>query len=109
MQSVASSGVEVLRIMGELFDLRRADTLGKDPSCFYYVEQIERMREMVRELVANHEAYSIKTLDLTGGDLIAAGMKPGPQVGAALNRALEATICGNVPNNRVALLSYLRD
>lgn len=109
MQSVSRSGVDVLRIMGELFDLRRADTLGKDPSCFYYVEQIERMREMVRELVANHEAYSIKTLDLTGGDLIAAGMKPGPQVGAALNRALEATICGKVPNDRDALLGYLRD
>ena len=65
------------------------------------------MREMCRELLANREAYSIKTLDLAGSDLIARGMAPGPRIGEALNRALEGAIVGAVANEREALLSYL--
>ncbi|MDO4437010.1 MAG: HD domain-containing protein [Coriobacteriaceae bacterium] len=107
MQRFAAGGVDVPRLMGELFDLKRADTLGKAQRCFYYVDEIERMREMVRELIANHEVYSIKTLDLAGADLITAGMAPGPHIGAALNRALEAAITGAVPNERPALMAYL--
>lgn len=107
MQRFAAGGVDVPRLMGELFDLKRADTLGKASQCFYYVDEIERMREMVRELIANGEAYSVKTLNLTGKDLIAHGMAPGPQVGAALNRALEGAIVGEVPNSTPHLLTYL--
>ncbi len=84
MQRLARSGVDTARLMGELLDLKRADTLGKASGCFYYVEEIERMREMCRELLANREAYSIKTLDLAGSDLIARGMAPGPRIGEAV-------------------------
>lgn len=107
MQRFARAGVDVPRLMGELFDLKRADTLGKAPTCFYYVEEIERMREMCRELIANHEAYSIKTLDLSGADLVGLGMTPGPRVGEALARALEGTVIGAVPNDHNSLLAYL--
>lgn len=107
MRLFSGEGVETARLMGELFDLKRADTLGKAPSCFYYVEEIERMREMVRELLANGEAYSLKTLDLAGGDLIAAGLEPGPRIGELLNRALDACIAGKVANDCAALIAYL--
>ncbi|WP_291290450.1 CCA tRNA nucleotidyltransferase [Enorma sp.] len=107
MSRLAGAGVDTIRLMNELFDLKRADTFGKAPSCFYYVEEIERMREMVRELVATGEAYSLSTLDLGGRDLIAAGVKPGKQVGNLLQRALDAAIDGAVSNDRSALLAYL--
>lgn len=106
MGNIAGEGVDTHRLMDELFDLKRADTLGKAPSCFYYVEDIEHMRAMTHELFESGEAYSIKTLALTGGDLIAAGMTPGPQIGAALKRALEATMRGEVANEREDLLAY---
>lgn len=107
MQRMAGEGVDTSRLMDELFDLKRADTLGKAPSCFYYVEDIERMRAMTHELIVQGEAYSIKTLDLTGGDLIAAGMTPGRQIGEALKQALEGTLRGEVPNRRADLLVYV--
>ena len=107
MRLFSGEGVNTARLMGELFDLKRADTLGKAPSCFYYVEEIERMREQVRELLANGEAYSLQTLRLRGADLISAGVEPGPRLGALLNRALDACIAGKVPNERAALLSAL--
>lgn len=107
LASLAAAGADVPRLAGELFDLKRADTLGKDPRCFYYVEDIERMREMVRELLANGEAYSVRTLAIAGRDLVEAGVRPGPRVGELLARALEATIAGAVPNEHARLLAYL--
>ena len=40
-------------------------------------------------------------------DLIAAGVAPGPRIGALLRRALDATVDGLVPNKRDDLLAYL--
>ena len=107
LASLAAAGTDVARLAGELFDLKRADTLGKDPRCFYYVEDIERMREMVRELLANGEAYSVRTLAICGRDLVEAGVQPGPRIGELLARALEAAITAAVPNERAHLLAYL--
>ncbi len=104
---LVGGGRDAPRLMGELLDLKRSDTLGKASGCFYYVEEIERMREMVRELVASGEAYSAATLDLRGRDLVAAGVAPGPRVGELLRRALEAAMAGEVPNRRADLLAYL--
>ena len=108
MSLFAGEGRDAPRLIGELFDLKRADTLGKATSCFSYVEEIERMREMARELVANGDAYSIATLNLTGRDLIQAGVEPGPRIGQLLDRALDATISGAAPNSKNDLLAYLR-
>ena len=107
MHIFSGEGMDTPRLMGELFDIKRADALGKAPSCFYYVEEIERMREMVRELIANDEAYSMATLHLAGRDLIAAGIKPGPRIGELLRRALKATMQGRVPNRTDDLLAFL--
>lgn len=107
MNRMAGEGCDTARLMGELFDLKRADTLGKAPACFYYVEEIERMREMVRELIANGEPYSTGTLALTGRDLIAAGVEPGPRIGRMLAAALDAAMSGVVSNDTDALLAWL--
>lgn len=107
MGRMAGEGRDTARLMGELFDLKRADTLGKAPACFYYVEEIERMREMVRELIANGEPYSTSTLALTGRDLIAAGVAPGPRIGQMLSSALDAAMAGAVANETAELLAWL--
>lgn len=107
MSLLSGQGIDAPRLMDDLLDLRRGDTLGKDPSCFPYVEEIERMREIARESVANGDAYSLATLDLAGSDLLARGVEPGPRVGELLRRALAAEIAGEVPNEREALLRCL--
>ena len=109
MVNLLSAGTDdAARLIELLFDIKRADTLGKAPSCFDYVEDIERMRLQVRALLGAGEAYSLKTLALTGRDLIAAGVAPGPEIGARLGSALDAVIDGKVANETAALLDYLR-
>ncbi len=106
MRAFSGEGRDVARLMDELLYLRRADTLGKAPSCFYYVDMLEEMRCRVRELLASGAAYSLGTLSLSGGDLIAAGVKPGPELGRLLNVALDATIAGEVPNEKSTLVEF---
>ena len=107
MRAFAGEGVDTARLMDELWDIKRADTLGKAESCFYYVDEIERMRALTHELLAAGEAYSLKALAISGGDLVAAGVAPGPRIGELLGWALDACIAGEVPNDRTALLALL--
>lgn len=107
MRALSGEGVDTARLVDELMDLKRADTLGKAPSCFYYVETIEEMRAMAHELLKAGEPYMLKMLAINGGDLIRAGVKPGPELGQLLNSALDAVIEDNIPNEREALLVHL--
>ncbi|MBY4796865.1 HD domain-containing protein [Collinsella sp. AGMB00827] len=96
------------RLMGELLDLKVADARGKTAECADYVDEISKMRRLYERLLEQGSAYSVKTLALTGSDLISAGIAPGPQVGELLNRALELHIDGEVPNDAIALLKALQ-
>lgn len=107
MRLMAGEGLDTPRLMDELMDLKRADTLGKAPSCFYYVETIEEMRAMVHELAAAGEPYTLKMLAINGGDLIRSGVAPGPEIGRLLTAALDAVINGDVPNDHDALLGFV--
>ena len=107
MKRLAGEGADTPRLMDELFDLKRADALGKSTLCFDYVWEVEHMREMVHAFLASGEAYSVKTLDISGRDLIAAGVEPGRRLGELLDQALAAAMRGAVLNHRDDLLSYL--
>ena len=107
MRAFSGEGRDTRRLMDELFDLRRADTLGKAPTCFYYVDMLEDMRVRVHRMLDEGDAYSLQTLAIHGGDLIRAGVTPGPGLGSLLNKALDACIEGKVPNEKDALLSFI--
>ena len=106
MRLLSGEGIDTPRLIDELMDLKRADTLGKAPSCFYYVETIEEMRSLAHDLLEAGEPYTLKMLAINGGDLIRAGVKPGPELGQLLNASLDAVIEDNIPNEREALLTH---
>ena len=107
MNRFAAEGVDTPRLMDELFDLKRADALGKSALCFEYVWEVEDMREVFHKLLEADEAYSVKTLAISGRDLIAMGVEPGRRIGELLEQALAATMQGGVANRRDDLLCYL--
>ena len=51
--------------------------------------------------------YTTGRLRVNGADVLAAGIKPGPAVGQALNALLEQVMDGALPNERSALLAAL--
>lgn len=79
------------REMFERFLLvRRADYLAHHPDVIEkklnYLAEVKRVWEHV---LAHGDCLSLKELALTGGDLVADGMKSGPQVGEVLQRLFE--------------------
>ena len=63
---------------------------------------------LLREVDAREGALTLKTLAVKGKDLIGLGIAPGKQVGELLNRLLSMVLAGELPNDREALLEYLR-
>ena len=63
---------------------------------------------LLREVDAREGALTLKTLAVKGKDLIGLGIAPGKQVGELLNRLLDLVLAGELPNQREALLEYLR-
>jgi tRNA nucleotidyltransferase (CCA-adding enzyme) len=92
-----------------LFEVKRADILAQ--SSFFqqkkldYVDQYEQMYQQICE---KEQCLSLKDLAVTGSDLIAAGMKPGKEIGQVLNRMLEAVLEEPEWNQKEILLEKYR-
>ena len=69
---------------------------------------LDEWLRLLREVNAREGELTLKTLAVRGGDLIELGIAPGKQVGEILNGLLSLVLAGELPNEREALLEYLR-
>ena len=56
------------------------------------LQNIQDVRTCYEEILDRQECVSLKTLAITGSDLIESGMKPGKEIGEILNKLLEVVI-----------------
>lgn len=87
-------------------EVREADTLAQ--SEYLQEEKLQNIREVracYEEILAKHECVSLKTLAVTGSDLIENGMKPGKEIGVVLNKLLEVVIEHPEYNEKETLLN----
>ncbi len=98
-------GEDVLR---DLLTLKRADTLGQSDKSRYRLEELTKIQVLLEKILADKACFSMKDLAINGKDLIAAGAKPGTQIGAALTLALNAVIDDDMPNDHDALMAFIR-
>ena len=82
------------RIGTELFpsllQVQTADTLAQ--STLWREQKLERIRDVAKlcgTILQENQCVSLKDLAVTGKDLMALGMKPGPEIGSLLKQALE--------------------
>ena len=68
------------------------------------LEAIRLWKEMYEQIKENHQCTSLKTLAVTGSDLIALGMKPGKELGETLKGLLEYVLDHPEENTREKLL-----
>ncbi len=100
------------RIGEDLFpsymEVRRADILAQ--SLYQREEKIKNLDEieaLYQEITEAKQCVSLKHLAVSGKDLIAAGMKPGKEIGACLNDLLEQVIEEPALNEKEKLLKLL--
>lgn len=102
------------KIGEELFpfylEVREADTMAQ--SEYMREEKLQNIREMeqcYQEILAKKECVSLKTLAISGSDLIADGMQPGKEIGFVLNALLEKVIEQPELNTKETLLKMRRE
>ena len=91
-----------------LCDIKRADALAQAPFCAPRADEAEELRSALHEVLAAEEAFTVKQLAISGNDVMALGVKAGPEVGRILDAALGAVIDERLPNEREALLAFAR-
>lgn len=102
-----------LRVLGEedlrrLLAVKRADNLAQAPAYHGRQTELDLTEALLNRLLAEDACFTLRQLAVKGQDLAALGYM-GPALGRALDTLLGAVVDGEVPNNRSALLKYIRN
>ena len=88
-----------------LFEVKKADILAQSE---YMREdkltRLERWQQLYQKLLEKGQCVSLKTLAVTGSDLIAIGMRPGKEIGEMLRQLLELVLENPESNTKELLL-----
>ena len=88
--------------------VRRADILAQNPDFWQEkLAALEQTEKQYRQILEDKNCLSLKELAVTGRDLIAAGVSPGPRLGEILNRLLELVIEDPEKNTKEELLKHI--
>lgn len=89
----------------KLLEVQRADVLAQ--SAYQQAEKLndlKRIEELYHRILEEKQCLSLKDLEVTGRDLIQAGMKPGKELGTCLRQLLEVVLDDPEKNNKQELL-----
>lgn len=92
-----------------VMELRRADTLAQ--SSYQQQEKLERLdavEKLYAQILEKQQCVSLKSLAVTGNDLIALGVPKGRQIGELLGKLLEEVLQNPENNTREYLLEYAK-
>lgn len=89
----------------QLIQIQKADDSAKSALVRYRWQAADRLYAMAEALIQGGCCYSLKTLAVDGGDLIALGYVPGAALGETLDRLLQAVIEQTCVNEREHLLA----
>ena len=95
-------------LLRALCHLQVADANAHAPEFTQRAALSQSFEACLDEVLAAQEAFTLGDLAITGSDVMALGVDAGPQVGNLLNAALDAVINEEVPNERAALLEFMR-
>ena len=93
-----------------LFPVKRADILAQsDYLRTEKLENLELWKKLYQEMLEKKQCVSLKTLAVTGRDLIDTGMKPGKELGEMLQQLLELVLENPEQNTREQLLEKVKE
>lgn len=90
-----------------LIGIKRADAMAQSELSAERIALARDLDRVLNQVLADDAAFSVRQLSINGNDVMGLGIPAGPEVGEALNDALDAVIDERVPNERDALLAFL--
>lgn len=91
-----------------LMEVKIADTLAHSSMAMGNLEIIDELKKIRREIEKDGECVSIKSLAVSGKDIINEGVSPGKQVGDILNMLLDKVVDGEIINEKEELLKLVK-
>ena len=91
----------------QLLALQEADMSSKGTGNLPEMDDFNRIREVLEEIRAEDCCMSLKDLAVKGNDVMALGLR-GKAIGQTLDRLLELVVDDQLPNEKNALLAWLR-
>lgn len=102
-QPFRAEPVFLRRVMSQMSE-ERFDGLLELKKIYLQEENADEIRRLSRSIRRSGDCIRIKDLKISGKDLIAAGMKPGPELGDILNKLFESVLEQPKRNEREQLL-----
>lgn len=113
---VSPEGVRrgICQLGEELFPLflevKRADILGQNPAVWETkLKYLEEVKQLYQEIIQRGDCLSLKTLAVTGNDLIKDGVTPGKTMGELLGKLLDEVLEVPERNEKEWLLERSRE
>lgn len=95
-------------VFPEMFEVNRADMLAQSEHIREEkLRKQERLEALYREILEKRQCLSLKELAVKGRDLMEAGLKPGRELGAILQRMLADVLENPAHNKKEYLLQHL--
>lgn len=105
-RAVSDMGEDIFPL---LFSVKYADIMAQSEyQRDEKLSELETLKSIYGRIIEEKNCLSLKDLAVTGGDLIAAGMKPGREIGTALHKLLEVVLEEPEHNQKEYLLSLLQ-
>lgn len=92
-------------VLLEILEIKLADNFATGNMGPELEGKFNDIRDMMADILKQEQCFSLKDLAVGGADLIAAGMKPGPELGTMLQQLLDAVIDGECENDKAALMA----
>lgn len=103
----------ITKVSPELFDkwiaIKKADNRAQSPSVSDRMEQIEEVEKIGHRLIEEEGAMSLRTLNISGRDIMSLGVNEGPEVGRIMNILLEEVLEEKLPNMSDNLIARAKE
>lgn len=98
----------LVKVGAELFDewiaIKRADNLAQAPEITERQDYISEIEEIGHRLIEAEGTMSLKTLNISGKDLMELGVREGPEIGRILNELLADVLEERLTNEKTILI-----
>ena len=92
----------------QLLEVKQADSMGQAyEKVKGRLAELDEIKTKAEQILAEGQCLILKDLAVNGRDVIAAGVKPGPEVGRVLEELLERVLSSKISNNRMDLLMLI--
>ena len=95
---------------GQILEIKRADALGQsDYKIQEKMDTLDTLEEIYKEILEKNQCVSLKSLAITGNDLLQMGIPKGKQIGDILKALLEDVLQTPENNNKDYLISQVKE